>query len=67
MYMHSSLSYILGCETIWGRNDKWDETTSGAKRLGGGGETTSWGRNDWGRKWLWGETSRIPIYYEKNQ
>ena len=34
MYMHSSLSYILGGETTWRRNDEWGETTSVAKRLG---------------------------------
>ena len=34
MYMHSSLSYILGGETTWRRNDEWGEKTSGAKRLG---------------------------------
>ena len=34
MYMHSSLSYILGGETTWRRNDEWGETTIGR---GGGG------------------------------
>ena len=43
MYMHSSLSYILGGETTWRRNDEWGETTSGGEATR---EITSWGRND---------------------
>ena len=42
MYMHSSLSYILGGETT-----KWAKRLVGEKRLGGKrlGRETVWGRN----------------------